>query len=365
MPKTPLRLYKEKIRTGLLHADPEQEKAVMALDALYQELAIEYYRKRTWVQWLRGFGRHHQEYTKGVYMYGGVGRGKSMLMDLFYAALPGDIRKRRVHFHAFMIEVHDYFHTRRESDDFSEGVDNLIPSLATLIQLRSKVLCFDEFHITDVADAMILGRLFTALFDRGVIIIATSNWEPDKLYEGGLQRDRFLPFIELLKNRTNVVHLDSETDYRQQFLSEEGTYFYPLNSQSSTRANEVFLKLTQGKAPYREILKVKGHNIVVSRTVEGVARFTFSQLCEQAYGAEDYLKIAETYQTVFLENIPKLNYDRRNEAKRLMTLIDALYETGTKLIVTADAPAEELYLGHDHGFEFQRTVSRLNEMQNT
>ncbi len=364
MPKAPLKLYKEKTRQGLLHPDPEQEQAVIALDVLYQELMIAHFSKRSLWQVIRGLGRDQQDYTKGVYLHGGVGRGKSMLMDLFFASLPGEIKKRRVHFHAFMVEVHDYFHSRREADDFSEGVDGLIPSLASLIQSRSKVLCFDEFHITDVADAMILGRLFTALFDRGVIVVATSNWEPDRLYEGGLQRERFLPFIELLKSRMNVVHLDSDTDYRQQFLSEEGAYFYPLNSEATSKANEIFLKLTQGKTPYRKILKVKGRNIVVNRAAEGVARFTFAQLCEHPHGAEDYLKIAESFHTVFLENIPRLNYDRRNEAKRLMTLIDALYDTGTKLVVTAEAAAEELYLGHDHEFEFQRTVSRLNEMQN-
>lgn len=363
--KTPLNLYKEKIKHGFLHSDPEQEQAAIVLENLYQELMIAHTEKRTWLQWAKGLGGHKREAPKGVYMYGGVGRGKSMLMDLFFDALPGDIKKRRVHFHAFMIDVHDYFHSRRESDDFSEGVDGLVPSLAALISARSKVLCFDEFHVTDVADAMILGRLFTALFDRGVVVVATSNWEPDRLYEGGLQRERFLPFIELLKSRMNVVHLDSETDYRRQFLAEEGSYFHPLNAQTTTKVNEVFIKLTQGKAPHREILKVKGRNIVASRVAEGVARFSFAQLCESPHGAEDYLKIAESFHTVFLEAVPKLNYDRRNEAKRLMTLIDALYETGTKLVMSADAPAEELYLGHDHEFEFQRTVSRLLEMQNT
>lgn len=364
MPTSPLSVYRAKMRAGLLQADPEQDKAVQELQRLYDELMIAHTHKRTWVQWLRGLGRHQKETPKGVYMYGGVGRGKSMLMDLFFDALPTSIKKRRVHFHAFMIDVHDYFHSRRESDDFSEGVDGLVPSLASLIAARSKVLCFDEFHVTDVADAMILGRLFTALFDRGVVVIATSNWEPDSLYEGGLQRERFLPFIALLKNRMNVLYLDSDTDYREQFLAAEGMYFHPLNAETRTKINEVFVKLTQGKVPHRQILKVKGRNIVCTRAVEGVGRFTFAQLCETPHGAEDYIKIAESFHTIFLEDVPKLTYDRRNEAKRLMILIDALYEAGTKLIVSADAPAEDLYRGHDHEFEFQRTISRLNEMQN-
>lgn len=364
MLKTPLKLYKSKIESGFLQRDAEQEKAVVALDNLYQTLMEGHNQKGSIGKFIRGLAKKSKP-VKGVYMYGGVGRGKSMLMDLFYGALPGDMKKRRVHFHAFMIEVHDYFHSRRSDDDFSDGVDELVPSLASLLSARAKVLCFDEFHVTDVADAMILGRLFTALFDRGVVVVATSNWEPDKLYEGGLQRERFLPFIELLKNRCKVLHLESDTDYRREFLSQEGCYFYPLNSATSTKANEVFVKLTGGIVPYRKILKVKGRNILVNRAADGVARFTFAQLCETPHGAEDYIKIAEEFHTVFLEDIPKLNYDRRNEAKRLMTLVDALYEAGTKLVVTADAPADELYLGHDHEFEFQRTVSRLIEMQNT
>lgn len=360
MLKTPLQLYEGKVEHGLLHEDPKQKNAVIALDELYCELMHEHTRDKGFLEWVSKIGKKKNG-QKGMYIYGDVGRGKSMLMDLFYDALPSDIKKRRVHFHAFMVEVHDYFHDRRKDDEMD--MDGLIPPLASLICARSKVLCFDEFHVTDVADAMILGRLFTALFDRGVVVVTTSNWEPDRLYEGGLQRERFLPFIELLKNRTRVVHLDSDTDYRRLLLSEEGTYFHPLNAQSERKADELFIKLTQGLVPHREILKVKGRKIVVNCCVEGVARFSFAQLCENPHGAEDYLKIAETFHTIFLENVPKLNYDRRNEAKRLMTLIDALYDCGTNLIVTAEAPADELYLGHDHKEEFQRTVSRLIEMQ--
>jgi cell division protein ZapE len=209
---------------------------------------------------------------------------------------------------------------------------------------------------------MILGRLFTALFEWEVIIVATSNWPPDRLYEGGLQRDRFLPFIELLKNKMDVIYLDSPNDYRTLFLQTEGSYFFPLGDNSSAKVRELFIRLTDGTAPHEDILQVKGRDIHVV-SAKGVAWFTFSQLCEQPLGAEDYLKIAHSYHTVFLENVPKLNYDRRNEAKRLMTLIDALYENHIRLIVTADAPPDKLYLGQDHGFEFQRTVSRLVEMQ--
>lgn len=351
-----LQLYNERIRADKLNADPEQARAVAVLQRLLDELQLPG-RARFWPR--------RKKIPRGVYMYGGTGRGKSMLMDMFFSVLPEKTLKRRVHFHAFMIEVHDYMHARRQDDDFDDDVDGLLPALAARISERTKVLCFDEFHVTDVADAMILGRLFTALFDHGVIVVATSNWPPSELYKGGLQRDRFLPFIDLLKVRMEIVHLDGTVDYRTQFLQSEGTYFWPLGDATSSKANELFKLLTGDTLPEEEELNVKGRIIPVRAAAKGVARFTFAQLCENPHGAEDYIKIAQTYKTVFLENVPKIGYDRRNEAKRLMILIDALYEAKTRLIVTADASADKLYRGHDHEFEFQRTVSRLLEMQSS
>jgi cell division protein ZapE len=351
----PINQYKALVKSGDLKADAAQERAAQVLQRLFEDLQSAMPKK------LRLFAKP-TEAPKGVYLYGGVGRGKSMLMDMFYECLPEHISAQRVHFHEFMIGVHDYIHSRRESDGIREGIDATLPLLAARISEKSRVLCFDEFHVTDVADAMILGRLFRCLFEQGVIVVATSNWPPERLYEGGLQRDRFLPFIALMKEKLEIVHLDSPTDYRTEFIAQEGSYFSPIGAESTAHADLLFLKLTgQPTAPV-EALTVKGREIR-THAAKGVARFTFAQLCEQPMGAEDYLKIAQTYHTIFLENVPKLGYDRRNEAKRLMTLIDALYEAETRVIITADATPDKLYRGTDHAFEFERTISRLNEMQ--
>ncbi len=363
---SPTEVYQKRLKSGELNPDKVQKEAIEVLQGLFDAIVAAHKAPpENFFERLTGLVKSKDESPKGVYMHGGVGRGKSMLMDLFYGCLPDDIRKERVHFHEFMIEVHNYLHERRSEYDVTEGVDEALPSLASRISERSRVLCFDEFHVTDVADAMILGRLFTALFDRDVLVVATSNWPPDDLYKGGLQRERFLPFIELLKNRLNIVHLDSPIDYRAQFLRSEGSYFWPLGEHTQRRIDELFEKLTDCAAPDEAEITVKGRVIAVEAQAKGVARFSFAQLCENPHGAEDYIAIAKTYGTIFLEGIPKLGYDRRNEAKRLMTLIDALYENQNRLIVTADAAPDRLYFGHDHAFEFERTISRLMEMQST
>ncbi|MFP4313623.1 MAG: cell division protein ZapE [Alphaproteobacteria bacterium] len=360
----PLKEYEALVKSGALQLDEAQAVAVQSLQRLYDEVMhARSKRPQNFFQRLTGFGSIQKDAPQGIYMYGGVGRGKSMLMDLFYEALPQDMRKKRTHFHQFMIDVHDYINTRRDSDGGREGVDATLPLLAERIAEKSRVLCFDEFHVTDVADAMILGRLFTALFDRGVIVVATSNWPPDKLYEGGLQRERFLPFIALLKKRLEIVHLDSPVDYRAQTLAREGRYFFPLNDQSRAAMDRVFKKLTNNAPPEQDIIEVKGREIIVPQMAHGIARFTFAQLCEQPLGAEDFIAIAKTYTTIFIENIPKMGYDRRNEVMRLMKLIDALYEARCHVVISADAPPDKLYYGRDHAFEFERTISRLKEMQ--
>jgi cell division protein ZapE len=368
MPKSPLELYKERVGSGVIRDDSYQHAAIDALQRLYDDMAsvipakAGILRRKSWkIPAFAGMTRR----IRGVYLHGGVGRGKSMLMDLFFDTLPETVKKRRVHFHAFMIEVHNALHEARQKARDSGGVtDSALLHFADRVAGEADVLCFDEFHVVDVADAMILGRLFTALLEKNVVVVATSNWPPDRLYEGGLQRDRFQPFIDLVKARFDIVALEGPLDYRLRLLEENGVYFWPLGEPAHQWADRLFTELTGGAPVVRQELNVKGRVIEALRTSRsGVARFTFSELCERPVGAEDYLAIAMHFHTVFLEGIPKLRYDRRNEAKRLMILVDALYEKDTRLVVTADAPPEKLYFGHDHAFEFERTVSRLLEMQ--
>lgn len=346
--------YQKRLKDGDLKPDPAQAHGVESLQRLYAEL-LEYKPRKGWFS-------KAVEPPRGVYFYAGVGRGKSMLMDLFQECLPDSIPVRRVHFHEFMISVHDYIHSRRSDDSIRQGADESIPLFAARLAEKTRVLCFDEFHVTDIADAMILGRLYRCLFERGVVIVSTSNWDPDDLYKDGLQRDRFFPFIEMIKQKMEVFHLDSPHDYRVQFLVNEGSYFHPLST-AKPHMDLVFDTLTDGRVTREEVLTVKGREIPVPVTVKGIARFNFSELFEQPLGAEDYLKISETYHTVFLEGAPKMGSDRRNEIKRLMNFIDVLYEGKNRLVMSADAPPEELYCGDDHSFEFERTISRLNEMQ--
>jgi len=300
-----------------------------------------------------------QDEPKGLYIWGGVGRGKTMMMDLFFERVPVPA-KHRVHFNMFMLDVQNSLKYLR---DQGRGKDPL-PVVAADIAKNCVLLCFDEFQVYDIADAMILSGLFDALFKEGVTIVATSNLSPENLYKGGLQRARFLPFIDILKAHMKIVHLDNHIDYRQQNLRGDGVYFWPAFQGGSERMAELFRKLTapnEGKAESLTINKTR--TLAIDRAACGCAWVTFHELCEQPRAAEDYKRLSESYHTVFLDHVPRMGYDRRNEAKRFILLIDTLYDNDNRLIVSAATTPDKLYIEGDHGFEFERTISRLLEMQ--
>lgn len=347
-----LKKYKNKLKEKGWQEDKYQIAATSSLQRLYRNLNA--YNKFSF--WL--FGKKSSD-IKGIYLYGGVGRGKSMLMDMFFESVSSTIVRRRIHFHEFMIETHDWLHKKR-----GERVDDLMPRYAEHVANHVKLLCFDEFHVTDVADAMILGRLFTELFNKGVIVVATSNWAPDNLYEGGLQRELFLPFIDVLKQHMEVIHLDSENDYRKISDPDQDIYyFYPLNSHTKSQAENFFIDMIDGEDVSSETILIKKRKIKVHECANGVAKFSFSELCEKPHGAEDFIAISRRFHTVFITGIPILNNDMRNEVKRLILLIDCLYEEGCRVVITADEAIDNLYQGKNHALEFDRTVSRLIEMQ--
>lgn len=321
-------------------------------------------RKSSTLGWLFGRRENHAPAIKGLYIFGEVGRGKTMMMDLFFAASPVR-RKRRAHFHEFMADVHERIHAFRQRLKRGEAAeDDPIRHVAAALAEESWLLCFDEFHVTDIADAMILGRLFTRLFDDGVVVVATSNVEPDRLYEEGLNRSLFTPFIGLLKERVEVVALDARADYRLEKLSGAPVWYAPADEGAEVALAMTWERLTGTFSGEPQDLAMKGRVVRVPEAAMGVARFSFHDLCEQPLGASDYLRIAHEFHTILIDRIPVLGYERRNEAKRFIALIDTLYDNSVKLVASAAAEPAALYTGTEgyEAQEFKRTASRLIEM---
>lgn len=364
-------LYRDEIARGTLRPDAAQECAVQILQDLYADVINGSSSRRksgstmaSLVKKIPAFAgmTGKERAPQGIYLYGPVGRGKTHLMDLFFRALPEDTPKRRVHFHAFMLSVHEFLHARRQEGG-TGGVDDALPKFAAHVAANARVLCFDEFHVVDVADAMILSRLFTALFDAGVRVVMTSNWAPRDLYRNGLQRELFLPFIDLINARLAVTRLAGEHDYRQARIAGRPVYFHPNGAAAQAALQQFFHDLTDGEDGVPATLDVLGHNVTLPRTAHGTAWAGFAHLCEKPLAAQDYLALAAAFHTLILDHVPRLTYDRRNETKRLMILVDILYEHHRRLVIAADAPLEKLFVDNEHAFEFTRTLSRLAEMQ--
>ena len=355
--------YDARVARGDIRPDPGQAQALSALIRLEGDIA-----EARAAGGLKGLFRK-PEAERGVYLWGPVGRGKSMLMDLFFEAAPVE-KKRRTHFHVFMGEVHRLIGQWRTGDAAARRAgfgqhkgDDPIPPVADVIAEAARLLCFDEFQVTDIADAMILGRLFEALFTRGVTLVATSNREPDGLYKDGLNRQLFLPFIELLKQRLEVVGVAGGHDYRLDRLRSAGTWFSPADPDNRRSFEALWRDMLDGQDETGATLEVLGRRITLPHACGGQVRASFASLCSVALGPNDYVALADRFHTVFLEDVPKLAADRREEARRFVILIDALYEAHARLIVLAEGQPAQLYPAGDGSFEFERTTSRLEEMR--
>ena len=338
----PISRYKALKKAGDLVDDPYQEATVEKLDQLYESLLNYDLKPRSRI--FKFFSRQpaFDRIPKGIYIHGDVGRGKSMLMDLLFDIVPLT-KKRRVHFHSFMSDVHKRINAfRKRSSEDRDGNDP-IPSVAKALASDAWLLCFDEFEVRDVADAMIVGRLFSQIFSQGVVIVATSNRAPDDLYKGGLNRQLFVPFIELMKQQLEIIYLEGRKDHRLVRLRGMPVYHYPLNSESQAALDSTFLELSDGDPGTPDQVEIMGRIIDVRKQAHGTACFSFADLCIEPLAANDYIAIAERYQTLIVSGIPRLDESKRNEARRLVLLIDVLYDNKVKLVASAQTPVAEIY----------------------
>jgi cell division protein ZapE len=362
----PLPAFRAMVAAGELAPDSAQELVAERLQELWQSLRGYDPRPRPTngnglLSRLLRRGEVSEARLNGLYIVGEVGRGKSMLMDLFFAA--ADMRrKQRIHFHRFMQDVHARFHAFKRAHP---EIDDPIPPLADSIAADAALLCFDEFQVNDIADAMILGRLFQALFERGVVVVATSNVAPDDLFKGQPGRDAFLPFIALIKQRLDVVMMDAGRDFRRERMRGMRTWLVPADARADRELDRAFAELTGGAAGKPDTLWVTWRKFVAPLAADGVARFDFETLCGAALGAGDYLALATRFHTLILDGIPRLSPDNYDKARRFIVLIDTLYDQRVKLIASADAMPDQLYQRGENAKMFERTASRLDEMQSS
>jgi cell division protein ZapE len=371
MPASISTQYAALVAAGEIEHDGAQQAIVDKLAQLERRI-VEHRlaRKSSSLGWIFGARKRQEDPIRGLYIFGEVGRGKTMLMDLFFAASPV-VRKHRAHFHEFMADVHERIYAFRQKIKSVEiSGEDPIQLAAAAIADETWLLCFDEFHVTDIADAMILGRLFTRLFELGIVVVATSNVPPAELYKDGLNRALFVPFIAMIEQNLEVVRLAARTDFRLEKLAGAPVWYVPADDAADAALDEAWHRLTRGHAEAERDLAMKGRVLRVPRATMGAARFSFHDLCAQPLAAADYLRIAHEFHTIVLDRIPVMDYDRRNEAKRFIILIDTLYDNAVKLVASAATDPDALYRPSD-GFEaqsfeaqeFKRTASRLIEMR--